>query len=156
MFSFVPYIMALCSVLLGLPAVSWKPTNARSKGTITKLLSPFILYFIISLAALYLLVNGTLSFNPALLEYYFWFGIDIIIAAIIILHGYTARSFVTLPVFEQLLPPETAYMKAVQRPHFKRFTLPSLPAISRKITTKQLENMPTMKIAAFDQSRNKN
>jgi hypothetical protein len=156
MFSFVPYMMALCSVLLGLPAFSWKPTNARSKGTITKVLSSFILYFIISLAAVYLLVNGTLSFNPALLEYYFWFGIDIMIAAIFILNGYMATSFVTLPVFEQLPPPETAYMKAVQRPFGKGFTFPSLPAISRKRPIEPLEDMPTIKIAALDTSRNEN
>jgi cellulose synthase (UDP-forming) len=115
MFSFVPYTAALISELLGSQNFTWKPTNARSTATITKILSPFILYFFLSLGAILLLLHGTLSFNPALTEYYFWFAIDLILVTTFIVHGYTAKSYVTIPVFEELPPPVTAYMKAVPK-----------------------------------------
>ncbi len=101
MFSFVPYIMALCSVLFGFREFSWKPTNSSSKGIITKLLFPYIIYLAVSLATVYLLFIGVFSFNTDLIEYYFWLSINIIIVATFIVQSYTATSKVTIPEFDQ-------------------------------------------------------
>ena len=100
MFSFVPYINALCSVLFGFRKFNWKPTNASSKGIITKLLFPYIIYLAVSLATAYLLFIGIFSFNTDLIEYYFWLTIDIVIVATFIVQSYTATSKVTLPEFD--------------------------------------------------------
>jgi len=101
MFSFVPYISALCSVLFGLREFSWKPTNASSKGIITKLLFPYIIYLAVSLATVYLLFIGVFSFNTDLIEYYSWLSINIIIVATFIVQSYVATSKVTIPEFDQ-------------------------------------------------------
>jgi cellulose synthase (UDP-forming) len=101
MFSFVPYINALVSVLLGV-RFRWKPTNARSKGTITKLLSSYILYLAVSLAAIYLLLTGVISFDLGSVQYYFWFCVNFIIVVIFIINSYIATPHVTVPVFENL------------------------------------------------------
>lgn len=101
MFSFLPYLAALSSVLLGVPRFTWKPTNARAKGLITTLLSPYIVYLVVAAAIGASLVTGSLSFHVSLLEYYFWLVVDAMIAFVFIGHSYTARAQNVLPVFEE-------------------------------------------------------
>jgi len=100
MFSYLPYIAALSSVLFGLPQFTWKPTNARAKGLITTLLAPYIVYVVVALAIGASLVTGSLTFHPSLLEYYGWLAVDMVIAAVFIGHSYAARAQNVLPVFD--------------------------------------------------------
>lgn len=100
-FSYLPYLAALCSVAIGLPRFDWKPTNARAKGLITTLLAPYIVYLIVAGATSAMLVTGTLSFNPGLVEYYFWLAVNSTIAATFVVNSYLARARVVLPVFQE-------------------------------------------------------
>ncbi|HVS48130.1 MAG TPA: glycosyltransferase [Candidatus Dormibacteraeota bacterium] len=100
MFSFMPYIAALSSVLLGLPQFKWKPTNAGAKGLITTLLAPYIVLVVIAVAIGIALVTGSLSFHANMLEYYFWLVVDAVIALVFIGHSYVARAQNVLPVFD--------------------------------------------------------
>jgi cellulose synthase (UDP-forming) len=101
MFSFMPYLAALSSVLLGLPQFTWKPTNARAKGLITTLLGPYIALVVVVGAVVFLLFTGALSFQPSLLEYYIWLAVDVVIALVFIAHSYVAKAQSVLPVFEE-------------------------------------------------------
>ena len=167
MFSFVPYLNALVSVLLNI-RFKWKPTNARSKGTITKLLASYILYLAISLAMIYLLVTGALSFDLGSIEYYFWFGVDLLIVIIFIVHAYTASAYVTIPVFEEALyaPSPRVGARQVQGPSYRgeqgvwqtvdlsRLS-PQTPPSHQKVMTRELvalppiEDLPTVKVSSF-------
>src|SRR6266568_907188 len=69
MFSFVPYMNAFSSEFLGWRKFKWKTTNSRSKGIITKLLFPYIIYVVFSVAIGYFLATGILSYNPGLILY---------------------------------------------------------------------------------------
>ncbi len=97
-FTFVPYLDALRSTLLSVRQFKWRVTNARSKGLITKLLAPYIIFLCIAVAIGYFLATGILVYNPDLILYYGWLAIDIIVVAAFIIHGYTATSKTTLPV----------------------------------------------------------
>ena len=101
MFSFVPYMNAFSSEFLGWRKFKWKTTNSRSKGIITKLLFPYIIYVVFSVAIGYFLATGILSYNPGLILYYAWLAIDVIIVAIFLLHAYAETSKVAIPVLEQ-------------------------------------------------------
>ena len=170
MFSFVPYLNALVSVLLNI-RFKWKPTNARSKGTITKLLASYILYLAISLAMIYLLVTGALSFDLGSIEYYFWFGVDLLIVIIFIVHAYTASAYVTIPVFEEALYAPSPQVSAVgaqqvqgpsrrgeqgvwQTVDLSRLS-PQTPPSHQKVMTSELvalppiEDLPTVKVSSF-------
>ncbi len=164
MFSFVPYITALSSVLLGLPHFSWNPTNAHARGTITKLLSPYIIYLAISLAIGYYLWTGILSFNPGLIEYYAWFSVDIIIVATFIVHSYGARSQLTIPVFEHQNQTDTVLMGdevylaslsteelLIVQPLRGSITAPTIPLPRQQMRLKDypiVEEIPTIKLPA--------
>ncbi len=100
LFSFAPYLAALRSTLVG-RAFRWKVTNTASKGIITKLLAPHIIYLAIAAATCYFLATGVLPYNPSLILYYGWLGIDIIMVAICIVYGYAATSKTTVPAFAQ-------------------------------------------------------
>jgi cellulose synthase (UDP-forming) len=100
MFSYLPYLAALSSVVLGLPQFTWKPTNARAKGLITTLLAPYIVYIVVALAIGVSLVTGSLVFHPSLLEYYCWLAVDMVIASVFVGHSYMARAANALPEFE--------------------------------------------------------
>jgi len=100
-FSFLPYMNAFASEFLGWRKFKWKTTNSRSKGIITKLLFPYIIYLAISVAIAYFLATGILSFNPALILYYAWLAIDVIIVATFLVPAYAATSKVSIPVLEQ-------------------------------------------------------
>src|SRR6266498_953603 len=100
-FSFVPYMNAFSSEFLGWRKFKWKTTNSRSKGIITRLLFPYIIYLAISIAIGSFLATGILIFNPALILYYAWLAIDVIIVATFLVHAYAATSKVTIPVLEQ-------------------------------------------------------
>jgi len=131
MFSFVPYISALCSVLFGFREFSWKPTNASSKGIITKLLFPYIIYLAVSLATVYLLFIGVFSFNVNLVEYYFWLSIDNIIVATFIVQSYAATSKVTIPEFDHDHT-DTALIEVYSAPSNKEeISTMKVPALSR-------------------------
>lgn len=101
MFSFMPYMNAFSSEFLGWRKFKWKTTNSRSKGIITKLLFPYIVYLAFSVAIGYFLATGILSFNPGLILYYAWLAIDVIIVATFLVYAYAATSKVTIPVLEQ-------------------------------------------------------
>jgi hypothetical protein len=101
LFSFVPYMNAFFSELLGWRKFKWKTTNSRSKGLITKLLSLYIIYLAIAAAIAYFLGTGILSFNPGLILYYAWLAIDVLIVATFLVHAYAATSKVTIPVLEE-------------------------------------------------------
>ncbi len=100
-FSFVPYMNAFFSEFLGWRKYKWKTTNSRSKGLITKLLSPYIIYLAIAAAIAYFLGTGILSFNPGLVMYYAWLAIDVLIVATFLVQAYAATSKVTIPVLEE-------------------------------------------------------
>jgi hypothetical protein len=106
MFSFVPYLNAFFSVFLGV-RFRWKPTNAKSKGTITRLLTSYIIYLAVSLVTIYLLLTGVLPFDLGSIQYYFWLGVDVILIASFIVNSYIAASYVTVPVFETMKVPTT-------------------------------------------------
>jgi cellulose synthase (UDP-forming) len=106
-FSYVPYLAALLSVLLGIPQFEWKPTNARSSGLITILVAPYILFVVVAAAVALMLVTGSMRFNLSLGEYYLWLAIDTGIAVAFITHSYLARSRVTLPSFRETEPHPT-------------------------------------------------
>lgn len=131
MYSFVPYICALLSVILGFQHFNWNPTNARAKGTITLLLSPYIVYLVVSLATGYFLLSGALNFNPGLIGYYFWLAIDFIIAATLVANAYRSKSPVSAPVFEGPLD-QTDAMPAVHG------MFGDLASIYEAITTQRL------------------
>jgi cellulose synthase (UDP-forming) len=103
-FSYLPYTAALASVLMGLPQIAWKPTNARATGLITILLAPYILFVVVATAVTGMLMTGKIKFNPTLGEYYFWLAIDVVVAVSFIVHSYVARSRVVLPSFEDAPP----------------------------------------------------
>jgi cellulose synthase (UDP-forming) len=153
-FSFVPYMAALVSVLLRSQNFTWKPTNAHSTATITKILSPFILYFLLSLGAILLLLNGTLTLNIALVEYYFWLAIDLIVVTTFIIHGYTAKSKVSIPVFEVLPPPITAYIKAVPRQPIEERSFSGLLSTNKQRHRELVSTIPSMKMSAVDKQMN--
>jgi cellulose synthase (UDP-forming) len=109
MFSYLPYLAALCSVVFGLPNFNWKPTNARAKGLITTLLAPYIVFVVVAVATAVRLALGIVGFHPALSEYYFWLAIDTVIACTFIVHSYLAQPKANLPVFDEpTLAPRTA------------------------------------------------
>jgi hypothetical protein len=97
-FTFVPYLDALRSTLLSVRQFKWRVTNARSKGLITKLLAPYIIFLCIAIAGGYFLATGILVYNSDLLLYYGWLAIDIIVVAAFITHSYAATSKTTLPI----------------------------------------------------------
>jgi cellulose synthase (UDP-forming) len=99
-FSFVPYINAFAAEFFGGRKFTWKPTNARSKGLITKLLFPYIIYLAISVAIGYFLATGVLIYNPELLLYYAWLAIDVVIVAIFVVRAYAATSKVSIPALD--------------------------------------------------------
>lgn len=101
LFSFVPYMNAFVSEFLGWRKFRWKTTNSRSRGLITKLLFPYIIYLAIAVAIGYFLGTGFLSFNPDLLLYYAWLAIDVIMVATFLVHAYAATSKVSIPALEQ-------------------------------------------------------
>ena len=115
MFSYMPYLAALSSVLLGLPQFSWKPTNARARGLITTLLAPYIAFVVLVAAVVVLLATGDLVFHPGLLEYYFWLIVDAGIALVFFGHSYVARAQNILPVFEAPATPEPAWRSPRER-----------------------------------------
>jgi cellulose synthase (UDP-forming) len=109
MFSYLPYLAALCSVVFGLPDFNWRPTNARAKGLITTLLAPYIVYVVVVVATAVKLALGLIGFRAGLSEYYFWLGVDTVIACTFIVHSYLAQQKTALPVFEGASPaPGTA------------------------------------------------
>ncbi len=114
-FSYLPYIAALSSIVLGLPQFSWKPTNARAKGLITTLLAPYIIFVVVAVAIGASLVTGSLSFHPSLLEYYFWLVIDLVIALVFIVHSYAARTQNVLPFFDESWEPASSWRSPRER-----------------------------------------
>ena len=106
MFSYLPYLAALCSVLLGMPHFNWKPTNARAKGLITTLLAPYIVFVVVALAIGVMLAIGALGLRASLAEYYFWLVVDTVIACTFIVNSYLAQPTAILPVFDEV-PPTT-------------------------------------------------
>jgi cellulose synthase (UDP-forming) len=144
LFSFAPYLNALRATLIG-RAFRWKVTNTASKGIITKLLAPSIIYVCIAAATCYFLATGVLPYNPALILYYGWLGIDIILVAACIIYGYAATSKTTVPAFAQrntleittaevlVVSPQTGKVPAVQ---FQRGLKDYVP----------VENTPTMRL----------
>lgn len=125
LFSFAPYLAALRSTLIG-RAFRWKVTNTASKGIITKLLAPYIIYACIAAATSYFLATGILPYNPSLVLYYGWLGIDIIMVVACIVYGYASTSKTTVPSFERrdaslittaevlVVSPQTGKVAAVQ------------------------------------------
>jgi cellulose synthase (UDP-forming) len=99
-FSFVPYMNAFAAELFGWRKFTWKTTNSRSKGLITKLLFPYIIYLAISVAIGYFLATSILIFNPGLLLYYAWLAIDTVIVATFVVRAYAATSKVSIPALE--------------------------------------------------------
>ena len=115
MFSYLPYLAALSSVLLGLPQFSWKPTNARAKGLITTLLAPYIAFVVVVAAVIVQLATGNLVFHPGLLEYYVWLVVDAVIALAFIGHSYVAKAENVLPVFDAGPAPEPSWRSPRER-----------------------------------------
>lgn len=105
MFSYLPYLAALCSVALGLPNFEWKPTNARAKGLITTLLAPYIVYVVVATTTGVRIALGAVGLRTNLAEYYFWLAVDSLIACTFIVHSYLAQPKDVLPVFDESLPP---------------------------------------------------
>jgi cellulose synthase (UDP-forming) len=115
MFSYMPYLAALCSVLFGLPHFNWKPTNAKAKGLITTLLAPYVVYVVVALATGVMLALGVIAFRASFAEYYFWLGVDTLIAGTFIVHSYLAQPLAVLPVFDEALPIPEAAVESIQR-----------------------------------------
>ena len=100
MFSFVPYLAALAAVAFRSEA-RWKPTNARSAGLITTLLSPLIVYLACVLITGYLLFTGQLPLNVGFVQYYVWLALDVALILPFIVTAYFARSKLILPRFDE-------------------------------------------------------
>jgi cellulose synthase (UDP-forming) len=115
MFSYLPYLAALCSVLLGLPHFNWKPTNSHAKGLITTLLAPYIVYVVVALATGVMIAIGAIGLRASFAEYYFWLGIDTVIACVFIVHSYLAQPAATLPVFDIVEPSQAPRISLVQQ-----------------------------------------
>ena len=115
MFSYLPYLAALSSVVLGVPSFTWKPTNARAKGLITTLLAPYIAFVVVVGAVVVSLATGGLAFHPGLLEYYFWLIVDAGIALVFIGHSYVAKAQNVLPEFETAAVPEPSWRSPMER-----------------------------------------
>lgn len=144
-FSFVPYLSALRSELFGLSQFKWKVTNARSKGLITRLLAPYIIFLVLACAIFYFLVTRALSYNPALIFYYVWLAVDILIVALFIVRSYAATSRTTIPAFEQHDPLDisTAEILAFQQQTERLVT----PQFARQPV--KIDDLPTSKLPAF-------
>jgi hypothetical protein len=121
MFSYLPYLAALCSVLFGLPNFNWKPTNARAKGLITTLLAPYIVFVVVAVATGVRVAIGAVSLRPSLAEYYFWLAVDTLIACTFIVQSYLAQPKDVLPVFDVTEPPPR-----IDRPLTTPFEVPAV------------------------------
>lgn len=89
LFSFIPYMAAMFSVLFSMK-MNWKPTNAVSGDIITKILLPAILYIVVAGTLFYItLLNQHGVFTP----YLFWMGVDVLLFAFLIFEGYFAKPF---------------------------------------------------------------
>jgi cellulose synthase (UDP-forming) len=122
MFSYLPYLAALCSVLFGLPHFNWKPTNARAKGLITTLLAPYILYVVVALATLVMLLMGLIAFRVSMVEYYVWLGVNTVIACTFIVSSYLAQPQATLPVFDEAASTPSSFMVSMALPRRENAT----------------------------------
>jgi cellulose synthase (UDP-forming) len=143
LFSCMPYLNALRATLIG-RAFRWKVTNTASKGIITKLLAPSIIYVCIAGATCYFLVSGVLPYNPALIFYYGWLGIDIMLVAICIVYGYAATSKTTVPAFVAREEPEitTAQVLVVTAQTNKTMAIVQ-HGVSHSVP---IEDVPTMRL----------
>jgi cellulose synthase (UDP-forming) len=153
MFSFMPYMNAFSSEFLGWRKFKWKTTNSRSKGIITKLLFPYIVYLAFSVAIGYFLATGILSFNPGLILYYAWLAIDAIIVATFLVYAYAATSKVTIPVLEQQdqFDMSTAELLAAKQQTENLVTSQPLPQSQIKQGSRlkgriDIDDMPTLNV----------
>jgi hypothetical protein len=121
MFSYMPYLAALCAEALRMPHFTWKPTNARAKGLITTLLAPYILYVTIAAATAAMLLTGSLPLNPSLSPYYLWLAVDAIVAVTFIVQSYLARAQVVVPEFQ----PAANQPNAIQSPRYDNVVVPA-------------------------------
>jgi cellulose synthase (UDP-forming) len=155
-FTFVPYLSALRSEIFSVRQFKWKITNTRSKGLITKLLAPYIIFLAVALALGYFLATGILVYNPVLVLYYAWLAVDILIIAVFIVHGYAATSKTTIPAFEQrdALDLSTAEILAVTTPQTEKLVAP--PPTRQHISLMEYadpQNIPTRDLNARNRER---
>ena len=115
MFSYLPYLAALCSVLFGLPHFNWRPTNARAKGLITTLLAPYIVYVVVALAVTVMLALGVVALRASMAEYYLWLALNTVIAGTFIVQSYLAQPKAILPVFDEAPPISSITVAAAER-----------------------------------------
>ncbi len=128
MYSFIPFVASLGSVLVG-AQFRWKPTNSASVGLITKILSPLIVYLTAALATGYLLLTGAIPLRSDFVSYYVWLALDLVLVLPVIFAGYFAKPRFSLPQVE-LEPQEIvgAYAPAAPLAKPAKPPIPAIPA----------------------------
>jgi hypothetical protein len=59
----------------------------------------------VAIATAIRVLMGTVGLRGSLAEYYFWLGVDTLIACVFIVQSYLAQPKDVLPVFDGVLPP---------------------------------------------------
>ena len=156
-FSFMPYMNAFASEFLGRRKFTWKTTNSRSRGLITKLLFPFIIYLAISVAIGYFLATGILIFNTGFLQYYAWLAFDVVIVATFLVHAYAATSKVSIPALEQEEQYDISTAELLAEKQQSEMVVPPQPVPQPPIKQESrlngyanIDDMPTINLPAMN------
>jgi cellulose synthase/poly-beta-1,6-N-acetylglucosamine synthase-like glycosyltransferase len=136
--SFAPYLSALRATLIG-RAFQWKITNQASKGLITRLLAPHIIYLTLAITTGAFLFTGAIPYDPALRLYYGWLALDSFLILVCIFAGYTAPSRVSVPAF-------TAPPPDIHTAEIVLVTVPSQRTAIQFSRYQSIEETPTLRL----------
>ena len=141
-FSHIPYLNALRAEVFGWRVYKWKVTNQASKGLITTLLAPYILYLAIGGTIIAFLAMGILVYNPALLSYYVWLALDMLMMLVFIVASYVSTSQTHAPVIDRatsisVKEMSTAEVLAISGPAVQPRTIDDYPTVKVPIISQQ-------------------
>lgn len=114
-FCCIPYLSALRAILFSIKQFEWKVTNTASKGFITFLLAPALMYLTVAGVLLFFLFSGTILYNPALLWYYVWGSLDCCLFLTLVITGYHCRDTKHLPSFSEIDQKITEHVPVVKK-----------------------------------------
>ncbi len=150
-FSHIPYLNALRAEVFGWRIYKWKVTNQASKGLITTLLVPYILYLAIGGTIVTFLVMGIIIYNPALLFYYVWLALDMLMMFVFTVAGYASTAQAHVPAIGQVTSVRemsTAEVLAISAPRPR-----SLVIDDRQTAKIAIEDEPTDRLIAVNGHR---